>query len=254
MKKIGFIGVGVMGRGMVMNLNKANYDVSIYTRSKDKVNALICDKIKWCDSIEECCIDKDIVMTMVGFPKDVEEIYFSEKGIINSVNPNTILIDFTTSNPLLAIKIYQKAKENNLSSLDCPVSGGDIGAINATLSIMVGGDINTFQQVKSILETLGTNINYVGEAGNGQHTKIANQIALAGCLASACEAITYAKSVGLDPKLMLQCISSGAASSWQLSNNGPKMLNNDYDPGFYIKHYLKDMKIAKEVNLSLIHI
>lgn len=250
MKKIGFIGVGVMGKGMVLNLSKANYDVSIYTRSKNKVEDIISDKIKWCDNIEQCCKDKDIVMTMVGFPSDVEDVYFSEKGIINSVKENTILIDFTTSSPLLAQKIYDKSKEKGSTSLDCPVSGGDIGAINGTLSIMAGGDKEVFEQVKPILETLGTNINYVGKAGNGQHTKMANQIALAGALASTCEAITYAKSVDLDPKLMLQCISSGAAGSWQLSNNGPKMLTNDFDPGFYIKHYIKDMKIAKDVNTT----
>lgn len=250
MKKIGFIGVGVMGRGMVLNLSKANYDISIYTRSKNKVADIISDKIKWCDNIEQCCKDKDIIMTMVGFPKDVEEVYFSDKGIINSVKENTILIDFTTSSPLLAQKIYTGAKEKKVASLDCPVSGGDIGAINGTLSIMAGGDKEIFEQVKPILETIGTNINYVGKPGNGQHTKMANQIALAGALASTCEAITYAKKVGLDPRLMLQCISSGAAGSWQLNNNGPKMLANDFDPGFYIKHYIKDMKIAKDVTTA----
>ena len=250
MKKIGFIGVGVMGKAMVLNLCKADYDISIFTRSKHKVEDIISDKIKWYDSIEECCKDKDIIMTMVGFPNDVEEVYFSEKGIINSVKENTILIDFTTSSPLLAKKIYTEAIKKGAVSLDCPVSGGDIGAIKGTLSIMVGGDKEVFEKVKPVLKVLGTNLNYVGAPGNGQHTKMANQIALAGALASTCEAITYAKSVDLDPELMLQCISSGAAGSWQLSNNGPKMLTNDFDPGFYIKHYIKDMKIAKDVNDS----
>ena len=248
MKKIGFIGIGVMGRGMVLNLCKANYDISIYTRNKYKVEDLISEKIKWCDDIEQCCKDKDIIMTMVGFPNDVEEVYFSEKGIINSAQPNTVLIDFTTSSPLLANKIYNLAKTKNLFSLDCPVSGGDIGAANGTLSIMVGGDREVYEQVKPILEVLGSNINYVGSSGYGQHTKMANQIALAGALAGVCEAITYAKSVDLDPQTMLHCISSGAAGSWQMSNNGPKMLTGDFDPGFYIKHYIKDMKIAKAVN------
>ena len=248
MKKIGFTGVGVMGRGMVLNLSKTNYDISIYTRSKDKIKDLLDEKIKWCDDIEQCCKDKDIIMTMVGFPNDVEEVYFGEKGIINSAQPNTVLIDFTTSSPLLANKIYNQAKIKKLFSLDCPVSGGDIGAANGTLSIMVGGDKEIFEQVKPILEVLGTNINYVGLPGYGQHTKMANQIALAGALASVCEAITYAKSVDLDPQKMLQCISSGAAGSWQMNNNGPKMLSGDFDPGFFIKHYIKDMKIAKDVN------
>lgn len=250
MKKIGFIGVGVMGKNMVLNLHKAGYDISIYTRTKSKVIDIIDDNIKWCDNIKDCCKNKDIVMTMVGFPKDVEDVYFSAEGIINSADKNTILIDFTTSSPLLAKKIYQKAKEKHLNSLDCPVSGGDIGANKGTLSIMVGGDKNIFNKIIPVLEVLGTNINYVGEAGNGQHTKIANQIALAGALAGTCEAIAYAKNVALDANLMLNCISSGAAGSWQMANNGPKILSKDFDPGFYIKHYIKDMKIAKDVNES----
>lgn len=248
MEKIGFIGVGVMGKSMVRNLKKAGYYVSIYTRTKDKVVDLIEEGIDWQDTIKDCIHDKDIIMTMVGFPNDVEEVYFSEKGIINSAQPNTVLIDFTTSSPLLANKIYNLAKTKNLFSLDCPVSGGDIGAANGTLSIMVGGDREVYEQVKPILEVLGSNINYVGSSGYGQHTKMANQIALAGALAGVCEAITYAKSVDLDPQTMLHCISSGAAGSWQMSNNGPKMLTGDFDPGFYIKHYIKDMKIAKDVN------
>lgn len=250
MKKIGFIGVGVMGRGMVLNLSRAGYDVSIFTRSKNKVEDLINEKIKWCEDIEHCCKDKDIIMTMVGFPHDVEEIYFSEKGIIGSAKAKTVLIDFTTSDPALANKIYDQAKKKDLFSLDCPVSGGDIGAAKGTLSIMVGGDKEIFKEVKPLLEVLGTNINYVGKAGNGQHTKMANQIALAGALAGVCEAITYAQNVHLDPGIMLECIASGAAGSWQMNNNGPKMLTSDFDPGFYIKHYIKDMKIAKDVNTS----
>lgn len=246
MKKIGFIGVGVMGKGMVLNLAKAGYDITIYTRTKSKVEDIISDKIKWAHNVADCIKDKDIVMTMVGFPKDVEEVYFGEKGIIENAKKGCILIDFTTSSPLLAAKIYQSAKEKDLASLDCPVSGGDIGAKNGTLSIMAGGDQNVFEQVKDVLATLGTNINFVGKAGNGQHTKMANQIALAGALAGVCEAIAYAKNVDLDAKTMLNCISSGAAGSWQMTNNGPKILEADYNPGFYIKHYLKDMKIAKE--------
>lgn len=246
MKKIGFIGVGVMGKGMVLNLSKAGYEVSIYTRTKSKVEDIISKQIKWCDNVIECVKDKDIVMTMVGFPKDVEEVYFGENGIIENVKEGCVLIDFTTSSPLLANKIYETAKEKGLSSLDCPVSGGDIGAKNGTLSIMAGGNQDTFEQVKDVLALLGTNINFVGKAGNGQHTKMANQIALAGALASVCEAVAYAKNVDLDAKTMLDCISSGAAGSWQMTNNGPKILDADYAPGFYIKHYLKDMKIAKE--------
>ena len=247
MMKIGFIGVGVMGKGMVKNLCKANYDVSIYTRTKDKVLDIL-DQVTWCDSIKECVKDKDIIMTMVGFPQDVEEIYFSSKGIIANAKKDCILIDFTTSSPLLAKKIFEESSKHSLASLDAPVSGGDIGAKKGTLSIMVGGDENVFKQIEPVLEVLGSNINYVGSAGNGQHTKMANQIALAGALAGVCEALTYAKAVNLDPQIMLDCISNGAAGSWQMTNNAPRILADDFAPGFYIKHYIKDMKIAKAVN------
>ena len=248
MKKIAFIGVGVMGRGMVKNLAQAGYSVSIYTRTKSKVIDLLNDQITWHDTIIDCINDQDVIMTMVGFPQDVEDVYFGQNGIFSCAKENSILIDFTTSSPILAQRIYQQAKQQNLNSLDAPVSGGDIGAANGTLSIMVGGDQETFEAIKPILEVLGTNINYVGTCGNGQHTKMANQIAIAGALAGVCEAITYAKNVNLDPQLMLGCISSGAAGSWQMSNNGPKMLSKDFNPGFYLKHYVKDMLIAKEVN------
>ena len=241
MMKIGFIGVGVMGKGMVKNLCKANYDVSIYTRTKDKVLDIL-DQVTWCDSIKECVKDKDIIMTMVGFPKDVEEVYFESDGIIENVNPNSILIDFTTSTPCLSQKIYKICKDKQIFSLDAPVSGGDIGALKGTLSIMVGGDKEIFEKIKPVLNVLGTNINYVGNAGSGQHTKMANQIAIAGTLASVCEAISYAKKANLDCQLVLDCISNGAAGSWQMSNN---------EPGFYIKHFIKDMDIAKnEANHS----
>lgn len=248
MKKIAFIGVGVMGKAMVQNLSNAGYPVYIYTRTKSKVTDIINDQIIWCNSVRECVKDKDIVMTMVGFPQDVEEIYFGPHGILSHAKKGSVLIDFTTSSPLLAKKIFDQGLINGVASLDAPVSGGDIGAKNGTLSIMVGGDKAVFDQVKPILEILGTNINYVGAAGNGQHTKMANQIALAGALAGVCEAITYAQNTGLNPWYMLECISSGAAGSWQMTNNGPKILANDYTPGFYIKHYIKDMLIAKEVN------
>ncbi len=248
MKKIAFIGVGVMGKAMVQNLSQAGYPVSIYTRTKNKVEDLISDKIIWHDSVAECIKDQDIVMTMVGFPQDVEEIYFSSKGIIANAKKDCILIDFTTSSPLLAKKIFEESSKHSLASLDAPVSGGDIGAKKGTLSIMVGGDENVFKQIEPVLEVLGSNINYVGSAGNGQHTKMANQIALAGALAGVCEALTYAKAVNLAPQIMLDCISSGAAGSWQMTNNAPRIIADDFAPGFYIKHYIKDMKIAKAVN------
>lgn len=246
MKKIGFIGVGVMGSSMVRNLMKHGFEVSIYTRTKKKAESVIEDGAIWCDSVKECVKDKDVVITIVGYPKDVEEAYFGEDGIIANVPQGSTIIDMTTTSPTLSKKIYEAAKEKGVHALDAPVSGGDTGAKNGTLAIMVGGDKEVFDQALDVFEAMGKNIVYEGKAGSGQHCKMANQIALSGTLASVCEAITYAKSVGLDTKTMLDTIATGAAGSWQLSNNGYKMLEGNYDPGFYVEHYIKDMRIALE--------
>ncbi|MGG7078980.1 NAD(P)-dependent oxidoreductase [Clostridium sardiniense] len=255
MKKIGFIGVGVMGKSMVRNLVKNGFDVSIYTRTKSKVLDLIEEGITWCNDVKSCAKDKDIVITIVGYPKDVEEVYFGEDGIIENAKEGAYLIDMTTTSPKLSIRIYDEAKKRNIFALDAPVSGGDVGAKNATLSIMVGGDRDAFEECLEIFKSIGTNIIYEGGAGSGQHTKMANQIALGGAIAGVCEAITYSKKVGLDVEKMLDSISKGAAGSWQMSNMAPRMLKGDFDPGFFIKHYIKDMKIAddeaKDVNLEL---
>ncbi len=255
MKKIGFIGVGVMGKSMVRNLVKNGFDVSIYTRTKNKVLDLIEEGITWCDDVKSCAKNKDVVITIVGYPKDVEEVYFGKDGIIENAKEGTYFIDMTTTSPKLSIRIYNEAKKRNIFALDAPVSGGDIGAKNATLSIMIGGDREAFEECIDIFKTLGTNIIYEGKAGSGQHTKMANQIALGGAIAGVCEAITYSKKVGLDVEKMLNSISKGAAGSWQMNNMAPRMLKGDFDPGFFIKHYIKDMKIAddeaKGANLEL---
>lgn len=251
MKKVGFIGVGVMGKSMVRNLKKAGYPITIYTRTKAKVQDLIDEGIIWKDSVKECIENQDIIMTMVGFPQDVEEIYYGDNGILNNAKQGALLIDFTTSAPTLAQKIYTDAKMHGLESLDAPVSGGDAGAQNATLSIMVGGDVSTFEKVKPLFEVLGKSIHHTGHAGMGQHTKMANQIVIAGTIAGVTEAIHYAHSAHLDTETLMKCISSGAAASWQLEHNGQAMINQDFNPGFYIKHFIKDMKIAqKEMNNS----
>lgn len=246
MKKIGFIGVGVMGKPMVRNLMKAGYEVSIYTRTKEKAEDVIAEGAKWCADVWECTVENEVIITMLGFPKDVEEVYFSSGGILENAQAGTYVIDMTTTSPRLAEKIYDYALEKRILALDAPVSGGDIGAQNATLSIMVGGDRPAFEDCKEIFECLGTKVIYEGRAGSGQHTKVANQIALAGAIAGVCEAIVYSECVGLDKKTMLDSISDGAASSWQMKNLGPKILNNDFKPGFFIKHYIKDMKIAED--------
>lgn len=246
MNKIGFIGVGVMGKPMVLNLVKAGYQVTIFTRSKNKVEDLIKQGIEYKDSIKECCKNQDVIMTMVGYPSDVEQVYLSSNGIINSVKKGTLLIDFTTSSPKLSSKIYNEAKIKRLDALDAPVSGGDKGAKAGTLSIMVGGDKEAYNKALEYFKVLGSTVNYTGKAGMGQHTKLANQIVIAGTIASVVEAIHYARVKGLDTNILMNCISSGAAGSWQLTNNGKAILDNNYQPGFYIKHFIKDMKIAKD--------
>lgn len=245
-KKLAFIGVGVMGKHMVSNLLKKGFEVSIYARNRQKVEDVIKQGAIFFESIKECVENKDAVITIVGYPKDVEEVYFSQAGVINSASKGTYLIDMTTTIPSLSVKIYENAKLKGLKALDAPVSGGDIGAKNATLSIMVGGDEEDFNSCKSIFAGLGTTIVYEGKAGSGQHTKMANQIAIAGVMAGVSEAITYGKKVGLDTTKMLQSISNGAAQSFHLTNTAPRMLKRDFQAGFYIKHMVKDLKIAND--------
>ena len=246
MKSIGFIGIGVMGKHMVRNLMKNNYEVSIYSRTKSKAKEVIEEGAIWCDDIKSCVNNKDVVITIVGYPKDVEEVYFGENGIIENSNKGTILIDMTTTSPKLSERIYEEGMKKGLLALDAPVSGGDIGAKNGTLSIMVGGDEEVFAKALDVLKAMGTNIIYEGKAGAGQHTKMANQIAIAGTIAGTCEAIAYGRANGLDTRKMLDSISEGAAGSWQLKNNGKNILDENLDPGFYIKHFIKDMKIAND--------
>ena len=245
--KIGFIGTGVMGSPMACNLLKNNYQVSVYNRTTSKALELESKNAVVCKDIVDCIKDKDIIITMVGYPKDVEEIY---DIIFKYAKVNTICIDMTTSSPSLAAKLYVDGLEKNINVLDAPVSGGDIGAINATLSIMVGGEKSIFEKALPIFNCLGTSINYMGKAGSGQHTKMANQIAISGCIASLAEVYTYCKDQELDLQNVFNAISKGAAGSWQMSNNFKKMIDNDYDPGFYIKHFIKDLKIANQESNS----
>lgn len=246
MKSIGFIGIGVMGKHMVRNLMKNGYEVSIYSRTKSKAKEVIEEGALWCDDIKTCVKNKDVVITIVGYPKDVEEVYFGGNGIIENSNKGTILIDMTTTSPKLSERIYEEGMKKGLLALDAPVSGGDIGAKNGTLSIMVGGDEEVFAKALDVFKAMGTNIIYEGKAGAGQHTKMANQIAIAGTIAGTCEAISYGRANGLDTRKMLDSISEGAAGSWQLKNNGKNILDENLDPGFYIKHFIKDMKIAND--------
>ncbi|ALA69361.1 oxidoreductase [Geobacillus stearothermophilus 10] len=246
MKTIGFIGLGVMGKSMARHLLKAGYPLLVYTRTKEKAEGLLQEGAVWKETVADLAREADVVITMVGDPRDVEQVYFGEGGILENARPGTYVIDMTTSTPTLAQSIYEAAKQKGIHALDAPVSGGDIGAREGTLTIMVGGDEDVFLACKPILERLGTNIVRQGGAGAGQHTKMCNQIAIATNMIGVCEAMAYAKRAGLDPFKVLESIAKGAAGSWSLSNLAPRMLSGDFAPGFYVKHFIKDMKIALE--------
>lgn len=251
MNKIGFIGVGIMGKSMVRNLMKAGFELHIYARNKEKVKDVISEGANFHESIQDCVKDCEAVITIVGFPKDVEEVYFEEGNILDSAESGAYLIDMTTTSPMLAEKIYKEGTEKGYHVLDAPVTGGDTGAKAGTLSILVGGLKEDFEKCMPLFQAMGTNINYQGNAGCGQHAKLANQIMIAGTLSGVCEALTYAKAKGLDPQVFLDSVSTGAAGSKQLDIFGPKILAGDYEPGFFLKHFVKDMKLAlTEANMS----
>ncbi|WP_073009585.1 MULTISPECIES: NAD(P)-dependent oxidoreductase [Virgibacillus] len=244
--RIGFIGTGVMGASMAKRIMNAGYHVSIYTRTKQKATSLINAGADWEDSIANLTKNCKVIITMVGYPSDVEEVYFSDQGILKNVAQGTYLVDMTTSKPKLAEQIESEAEEKGCYALDAPVSGGDIGAKNGKLTIMVGGKEKAYKDILPLLQTMGENIILQGEAGAGQHTKLANQITIASNMVGVCEAIAYAKKSGLNPELVLDSITAGAAGSWSLSNLAPRMIKEDDAPGFYVKHFIKDMKIALE--------
>lgn len=243
---IGFIGTGVMGKSMAGHLLKAGYPLVIYSRTKEKATDLLEQGANWADSPMEVAKLAKVIFTIVGYPSDVEEVYFGRDGLIENTKAGSFFIDMTTSAPSLAARIYEEAKLYGIQSIDAPVSGGDVGARDATLSIMVGGEPQAFEEVQPLLKLLGKNIVYQGKPGAGQHTKMCNQIAIASNMIGVCEAIIYAEKAGLDPETVLKSISTGAAGSWSLSNLAPRMLNGNFEPGFYIKHFIKDMKIALE--------
>ncbi|MCQ6282512.1 NAD(P)-dependent oxidoreductase [Bacillus sp. EB600] len=241
---IGFIGIGVMGNSMASHLLRAGYSLIVYNRTKEKAAELGKQGAVWADSPKEVSKKASVIFTMVGYPQDVEEVYLGEQGVITNGKANTYVVDMTTSTPTLAAKIYEEAKKKGIFAVDAPVSGGDIGAKEARLSIMVGGDKEVFEKLEPLFKLLGTNVVYQGEAGAGQHTKMCNQIAGAATILGVCEAIVYAEKAGLDPNRVLTSIESGAAGSWLLSNMGRRMLDGNFEPGFYIKHFIKDMNIA----------
>lgn len=243
-KQIGFIGTGVMGASMVRHLLKAGYNVNVYNRTKSKTDALVEEGAVWQDTPAEVTKNSDVVISIVGYPEDVEAIYFGDDGIIEAAKEGDVLIDMTTSTPSLAIKIHEAAKEKGVNTLDAPVSGGDKGAKNGTLSTMVGGDEDVLNKVNDVLNTFSSKVILQGPAGSGQHTKMANQIMIAGTMTGMMELMAYAKAAGLKLDQVIDQVGSGAAGNWSLTNYAPRILKEDYSAGFFVKHFIKDLKIA----------
>jgi len=253
--KIGWVGTGVMGRWMCQHVMDLGYQMTVYNRTKAKADPLVDAGAAWADSPQAVAENSDVIFTIVGFPADVREVYFGENGILAGAKAGNIVVDMTTTEPSLALEIYQKGQVQGTSSIDAPVSGGDVGAREAKLAIMIGGDEQAVQTVQPLFEAMGQNIVYQGGAGAGQHTKMCNQITIAGTMVGVCEALVYGAKAGLDLEVMLSTISKGAAKCWSLDNLAPRVLKRDFDPGFFVEHFIKDMGIAlaeaKQMNLSL---
>ena len=243
---IAFIGTGVMGRSMAAHLLKGGHKLHVFNRTRAKAQPLLDAGAQWHATAGAAAAEAGFVITIVGFPTDVEETYFGSEGVLAHARKSSVLIDMTTSSPSLAERIAIAATQRGLSSLDAPVSGGDIGAKEGRLVIMAGGDAAAFARAKPLFELMGKNIVLQGGPGAGQHCKMANQISIASIMMSWCEALTYAQKAGLDPRRVIESIGGGAAASWSLNHLAPRALNGDFAPGFYVKHFIKDMRIALE--------
>lgn len=244
MSKIGFIGTGVMGAAMAGHLLEAGHELFVYNRTKSKTDELVARGATYAASPKLVAEQAEFIISMVGYPRDVREIYFGENGVFAAQVSGKVLIDMTTSEPALAEEIYAAAKVAGADALDAPVSGGDIGAKNATLTIMVGGDEAVYERVLPIFEKLGKTLAYQGKSGNGQHTKMANQIAIAGTMTAMTEFLVYADKAGLDLDKVLTTVGGGSAATWSLTNYSPRILREDFTPGFFVKHFIKDLGIA----------
>jgi 3-hydroxyisobutyrate dehydrogenase len=253
--RVGWIGTGVMGRWMCQHLITKGYAATVYNRSRDKARPLLDAGAAWADTPKAVAERSDVVFAIVGFPKDVREVFLGGQGALAGSRPGTVLVDMTTSEPSLAREIYDAAKARGVASVDAPVSGGDVGARNAALSIMVGGDAEAVEAVRPLLECLGKTIVHQGPAGAGQHTKMVNQVLIATNMIGVCEALLYGYKAGLDLPTVLQSVGGGAAASWSLNNLGPRIIKRDFEPGFFVEHFLKDMGIAldeaRRMNLAL---
>ncbi len=242
--RVGWIGTGVMGRWMCQHLMDKGYQATVYNRSRDKAAPLLEAGARWSDTPKKVAEQADVVFSIVGFPADVREVLLGPDGALAGSKPGKVLVDMTTSQPSLAQEIHQAAAGKGVGSVDAPVSGGDVGARNAALSIMVGGDGEVVEAVRPLLECMGKTIVHQGPAGAGQHTKMVNQILIAGNMVGVCEALLYGYKAGLDPKTVLQSVGSGAAGSWSLNNLGPRIIDRNFEPGFFVEHFIKDMGIA----------
>ena len=242
--RIGWIGTGVMGRSMAGHLLAAGEELWVFNRTRDKAQVLLEQGAHWADSPAGAAESAEIVFTMVGYPDDVRDVVLGDRGALGAMRSGGILVDFTTSSPSLAVEIAEAAGTKGIESLDAPVSGGDVGAKNAALSIMVGGSEKAFHRVRPLLDKLGNAVVLQGPPGSGQHTKMVNQILIAAGMVAVCEGLVYARKSGLDPQRVLESVGGGAAASWSLSNYYPRMLEGNLAPGFYVEHFLKDMKIA----------
>ncbi len=241
-----WIGTGVMGESMAGHLVDAGHDVQIYTRTRGKAEELLGRGANWVERPADAAPAADVVCAMVGYPSDVESVMLGGDGVVGAAKSGALIIDFTTSSPDLAKKIAAEAEKGGCESLDAPVSGGDVGARNAALSIMVGGAREAYDRALPIFEKLGKTIVYQGPAGSGQHTKMSNQIIIASTMVGVCEGMLYAQRAGLDPETVLQSVTTGAAGSWALQNLAPRFLKGDLEPGFFVEHFVKDMGIALE--------
>jgi 3-hydroxyisobutyrate dehydrogenase len=242
--RIGWIGTGVMGRWMCQHLMTKGYSATVYNRTKDKTQPLVEAGALWADTPKAVAERSDVIFAIVGFPKDVREVFLGPQGALAGSKPGAILVDMTTSEPSLAIEIHQAAKSKGVGSIDAPVSGGDVGAKNAALSIMVGGDQVMVETVRPLLECMGKTVVHQGSPGAGQHTKMVNQVLIATNMIGVCEALLYAYKAGLDAKTVLQSVGGGAAASWSLNNLGPRIIDRNFEPGFFVEHFIKDMGIA----------
>ena len=243
---VGWIGTGVMGASMYQHLQTKQYRLTLYTRNRSKASPILAKGATWADSPRAVAEQTEVVMTMVGFPRDVRDVYFGEQGVLAGARPGMVLIDMTTTEPSLAQEIARAAQSRGAFAVDAPVSGGDVGARNATLSIMVGGATKAVQAIMPLLECLGKKIVYQGDAGLGQHTKLCNQIVIAGTMIGVCESLLYGYKAGLQLDRMLESIRGGAAACWTLDNLAPRILARNFDPGFFVEHFIKDMGIALE--------